>query len=59
MISKCKKENEKSELFSKVFSSILADSCRTVIQKSKNINQTMEEALINIIQNTPLSQHED
>jgi len=54
LLSKCKKENEKSELFSKVFSSILADGCRTAIQKSKNINQTMEEALINIIQNTRL-----
>jgi len=59
LISKCIKENEKSELFSKVFSSILADGCRTAIQKSKNINKTMEEALISIIQNTSLSQHEN
>ncbi|ORX42963.1 hypothetical protein BCR36DRAFT_406903 [Piromyces finnis] len=57
LISKCKEEHKKSELFTKMFSNILADNCCKILQKSNNINETMEEALINIINNTPL--HEE
>jgi hypothetical protein len=53
LIKKSKEEQQKSELFSKFFSRILADDCQTILQNSNDndINQSMEEALINIIQN--------